>query len=65
MTGMSGTDLGLALRARFPGIHILVVSGYARNEGITPDLARLTKPFRSDELAASLADLSKGKHWPA
>jgi len=65
MTGMSGTDLGLALRARIPGIHVLVVSGYARNEGITPDLARLTKPFRSDELAASLADLSKGKHWPA
>jgi hypothetical protein len=37
----------------------LVVSGDANNEGITPDLSRLTKPFRSDELATSLAKLTK------
>jgi signal transduction histidine kinase/CheY-like chemotaxis protein len=59
MPGMSGTDLGLALRHQYPEIQILVVSGYANNEGITPDLSRLTKPFRSDELAASLANLAK------
>ncbi|MFT4117945.1 PAS domain-containing protein [Bradyrhizobium sp.] len=58
MPGMSGTDLGLALRSQYPEIQILVVSGYANNEGITPDLSRLTKPFRSDELAASLANLA-------
>ncbi|MBR0778707.1 PAS domain-containing protein [Bradyrhizobium diazoefficiens] len=59
MPGMSGTDLGLALREQYPELQILVVSGYANNEGITPDLSRLTKPFRSDELAASLASLAK------
>ena len=59
MPGMSGTDLGLALRKQYPELQILVVSGYANNEGITPDLSRLTKPFRSDELAASLANLTK------
>jgi signal transduction histidine kinase len=59
MPGMSGTDLGLALRNQYPELQILVVSGYANNEGITPDLSRLTKPFRSDELAASLAGLVK------
>ncbi|MCP3379754.1 MULTISPECIES: PAS domain-containing sensor histidine kinase [unclassified Bradyrhizobium] len=59
MPGMSGTDLGLALRNQYPEIQVLVVSGYANNEGITPDLSRLTKPFRSDELAASLANLAK------
>ncbi len=59
MPGMSGIDLGLTLRARYPELQILIVSGYARSEGITPDLARLAKPFRSDELAASLANLSK------
>jgi CheY-like chemotaxis protein len=59
MPGMSGTDLGLALRDQYPELQILVVSGYANNEGITPDLSRLTKPFRSDELAASLASLAK------
>ncbi|MGX1317426.1 signal transduction histidine kinase/CheY-like chemotaxis protein [Bradyrhizobium sp. USDA 377] len=59
MPGMSGTDLGRALRSQYPELQILVVSGYANNEGITPDLSRLTKPFRSDELAASLANLTK------
>ncbi len=62
MPGMSGTDLGLALRNQYPELQILVVSGYANNEGITPDLSRLTKPFRSDELAASLANLGKVGH---
>lgn len=59
MPGMSGTDLGLALRNQYPELQILVVSGYANNEGITPDLSLLTKPFRSDELAASRAGLAK------
>ncbi|TWI64078.1 signal transduction histidine kinase [Bradyrhizobium huanghuaihaiense] len=59
MPGMSGTDLGRALRSQYPELQILVVSGYANNEGIAPDLSRLTKPFRSDELAASLANLTK------
>src|SRR4029078_1673353 len=55
MPGMSGTVLGLALRAQYPELQILVVSGYANNEGITPHLARLTKPLRSAELEARLA----------
>jgi YesN/AraC family two-component response regulator len=59
MPGMSGTDLGRALRSQYPDLQILVVSGYSNSEGITPDLSRLTKPFRSDELAASLANLAK------
>ena len=60
MPGMSGTDLGRTLRDQYPELQILVSgSGYANNEGITPDLSRLTKPFRSDELAASLAGLAK------
>ena len=61
MPGMSGTDLGRALRKLHPELQVLVVSGYANNEGITPDLSRLTKPFRSDELAASLANLTKAR----
>ncbi|MDA9401395.1 hybrid sensor histidine kinase/response regulator [Bradyrhizobium sp. CCBAU 45389] len=62
MPGMSGTDLGRILRNQYPELQILVVSGYANSEGITPDLSRLTKPFRSDELAASLANLTKVAH---
>ena len=38
---------------------MLIVSGYAEDEGIAPDLPRLTKPFRQKELAASLSALAQ------
>ena len=57
MPGMNGTDLARTLRSQRPEMLILIVSGYAESEGVAPDLPRLTKPFRNDELVASLADL--------
>ena len=57
MPGMNGTDLARIVQLEVPGLHILLVSAYADSDGIAPDLARLTKPFKNDELAASLADL--------
>ncbi len=59
MPGMNGAELALELRARKPGVPILIVSGYAEAEGIAPDLPRLTKPFRNAELAESLASLAR------
>jgi PAS domain S-box-containing protein len=58
MPGMSGTELARMLRHERPSTKVLIVSGYAETDGIAPDLPRLTKPFRSAELAASLALLS-------
>jgi CheY-like chemotaxis protein len=58
MPGMSGEDLARAVRNAHPEVRVLLVSGYAESEGIAPDLPRLTKPFRKDELAASLAQLA-------
>jgi CheY-like chemotaxis protein len=55
MPGMNGTDLSRIIRSEFPSTAVLLVSGYAEADGVTLDLPRLTKPFRSDELAASLA----------
>jgi CheY-like chemotaxis protein len=57
MPGMSGAELVSAMRARKPGLPILIVSGYAEPEGIAPDLPRLRKPYRSAELAQSIANL--------
>ena len=57
MPGMSGTDLVREICARRPGTPSLLVSGYAENDGIDPDLQRLVKPFRKDELATSLSRL--------
>ena len=58
MPGMNGTDLARAIRTAKPDVPVLIVSGYAEREGIEADLPRLTKPFRKDELAESLAQLS-------
>ncbi len=61
MPGINGTDLARAVRSARPGVPILLVSGYAEREGVDPDLPRLTKPFRKDELASSLAQLTCGQ----
>ncbi|MGX4804879.1 PAS domain-containing protein [Bradyrhizobium guangdongense] len=55
MPGMSGTELAHRIQSDRPAMKVLIVSGYTDSIDISPDLPRLTKPFRSDELAASLA----------
>jgi PAS domain S-box-containing protein len=58
MPGMSGTELARMLLNKHPQLKVLVISGFADVDAIAPDLPRRTKPFRSAELAASLASLS-------
>jgi PAS domain S-box-containing protein len=60
MPGMSGTELARKLRSDRPMLPVLIVSGYAEAETLDPSVARLTKPFRNAELAASLSALSAG-----
>ena len=60
MPGMSGADLARAVMERRPGIKVLIISGYADADGIDPDLPRLTKPFRQDELAMKIAAVTTG-----
>ncbi|GGB40688.1 hybrid sensor histidine kinase/response regulator [Sphingomonas metalli] len=57
MPGATGAELVGELCARLPALKALIVSGYAETDGIDPDIARLSKPFRNEELAASLAAL--------
>lgn len=57
MPGMTGSELAHAVRHLHPGTRVLIVSGYAELDGISPDLPRLAKPFRQDELAVSMAAL--------
>ena len=54
MPGMTGADLAREARTLKPALPVLVVSGYAEVDGIAPDLPRLTKPFRIDDLATSV-----------
>ncbi|MXO93890.1 PAS domain S-box protein [Erythrobacter arachoides] len=55
MPGITGTELVTEVRSRLPTIQVLIVSGYADLEGLPSDVARLTKPFRADELESMLA----------
>jgi CheY-like chemotaxis protein len=57
MPGITGVDLARKVRSGMPEMPVLLVSGYAEREGIAPDLPRLVKPFRKDELAACLVGL--------
>ncbi len=61
MTGMSGAELARTLKDSRPDLPVLIVSGYAEEEGIDGDLPRLAKPFRNAELSDSLAALRVGK----
>jgi FixJ family two-component response regulator len=54
MPGLSGTDLAVRLRERFAGLPVLIVSGYADLESLSPAFPHLSKPFRQAELAAAL-----------
>jgi PAS domain S-box-containing protein len=58
MPGMNGAELAQLATSRNPGLPVLIVSGYAEAEGVALGLARLTKPFRNSELAASLSSLN-------
>jgi len=58
MPGMTGADLARQVRERWPGLPVLIVSGYAETEGLAPELPRLSKPFRQADLAASLAAIT-------
>ena len=55
MPGMTGAQLAREMRVIRPHLPVLIVSGYAEEDGIDADIPRLTKPFRNAELAASLS----------
>jgi PAS domain S-box-containing protein len=57
MPGMNGTELARRILSFTPDKPVLIISGYAEVEGIAPELARLTKPFRQAELGQALASL--------
>ena len=56
MPGMNGLELARRAQALRPGLPVLLASGYAElPEGEAPDLVRLSKPYRQEELAAAIA----------
>src|SRR5205085_10045551 len=58
MPGMTGADLARRVRDRWPGVPVLIITGYAEVEAIAADLPRLVKPFRQADLAQALSRLA-------
>lgn len=58
MPGLSGTDLAVRLRERIAALPVIIVSGYADLESLSPAFPHLSKPFRQAELAAALEKLT-------
>jgi PAS domain S-box-containing protein len=53
MPGMRGTELAVQLRQKYPQLAVILATGYAElPNSENPDLPRLSKPFRQDDLAA-------------
>ncbi|KQQ31723.1 histidine kinase [Methylobacterium sp. Leaf123] len=57
MPGMTGVELAAAIRERFSGVPILLLTGHAEAVQIPEDLPVMTKPFASAELAARVSQL--------
>lgn len=60
MQGMDGVELVREAKLGRPNLVCLIISGYADVEGIAPDLPRLTKPFKVEELREALAATGLG-----
>ena len=58
MPGISGEELAREVQTAYPKTKILIISGFADLEGISPGIPRLNKPFRQHELAARITELS-------
>jgi CheY-like chemotaxis protein len=59
MPGMSGTELARALRTKYPGLPIVIASGYAEipaNSTADLHLPKLAKPFAQSDLARMVAE---------
>lgn len=60
MPRMDGAELAASIRARYPNVPVLVVTGYAGGD-LDIGLPQLTKPFRQGDLSAALAQLAKAQ----
>jgi len=57
MPGMTGTELAERIRGTWPGMPVVLASGYPEIPGDELGLPRLSKPYRQEELARLLAKM--------
>lgn len=55
MPGMSGAELALVLKETYPGLPVLLATGYADlPSGTGDDLPRISKPYLQDQLRVQI-----------
>ena len=56
MPGMTGGELAVTIKRRWPGLPVALVSGYTELPAdLHPELPRLAKPYKQDDLAGLMA----------
>jgi FixJ family two-component response regulator len=66
MPGTSGTQLAAILQRDWPGLPVGLISGYAEfADKLQPDLPRLAKPYRQDQLIKLVATLAQQGRQPS
>ncbi len=65
MPGMTGLELAREIHETYPGMAVILASGYAEIEDVADQgaLPRLAKPFRQAELSAAIAAALGSKAW--
>jgi PAS domain S-box-containing protein len=62
MPGMTGLQLLEKARVEWPHMPVVLATGYAElPSGTDPDLTKLNKPFRQDDLARAIASVLEGE----
>jgi CheY-like chemotaxis protein len=62
MPGMTGLQLAAEIRAAWPELPVMLVTGYAELPGeAILELTRLEKPYGQDELAAAVTNLVRAR----
>ena len=60
MPGMTGSRLAKVIKAEWPGLAILIATGYAElPDGLGRDIPKLAKPFFQEDLANAIAALRR------
>ena len=54
LPGMSGEELAAEVRARFPGLPVVIASGYGRSPSQTEGVQFISKPYSSIDLQQAL-----------
>jgi signal transduction histidine kinase len=61
MPGMTGSELARQIRQSWPGLPIILATGYAElPNGEDPGLPRLSKPYLQEELATQITKIASG-----